>query len=158
MKKRDIFYNTGIGVLIIAIVVLVVFKFILPQKAKPDFWIKDYEKVTVMDLDGNELLLPSLFDKDGSTYFLIFDMSDCFSCISKGLEDLKSLKNAGKPCLAIVVHHMVDEVRGWSANYEFSPFFVIMRPAFYEHIKTPLTPVMVEFKNGGIESYRFLRP
>jgi hypothetical protein len=158
MTKKDMFYNIGIGVLVIAIMVLIVVKFIAPKNVNADVRIKDHEKITVMDLDGNQISLVDLFDKADTTYFFIFEMNDCFSCISKGLEDLKSLKKAGKPCMGIVVHHMVDEVKGWSANYDFSPFFVIKKPDFYEYIKTPVTPVMVEFKNGKVENYRFFRP
>ena len=159
MNKRDLFYNIAIAVAGIGIIPIIVFKFVIPQKPQQRiFGIKDYEKITVTDLNGNELKLRDLVPKDESTYCLLFEMTNCYSCIFEGIEDLKRLKSAGKPCIALVVHHLIDEVSGWSANHDFTPFFMLKKHDFYEHIHTPLMPVMIKIKNGKTESYRYITP
>jgi hypothetical protein len=159
MKKKEWIYNTAIGVVAICIMVVVVFKFVLPEKSRQGgFAVKEFEKITVKDLSGSELQLADLVSKDLSTYCFLFEMTNCYSCIFQGIEDLKKLKAAGKPCVALAVHHLVDEVAGWSANHDFSPFFMLEKHNFYEHIHTPVMPVMVKIKNGKVESFRYIRP
>lgn len=159
MNKRDLFYNIAIGVVIIGIIAIVIFKFVIPKEPQQGiFGIKEYEKITITDLNGAELKLKDLVAKDESTYCLLFEMTNCYSCIFKGIEDLKRLKSAGKTCIALVVHHLIDEVNGWSANHDFTPFFVLKKQDFYEHIHTPLMPVMIKIKNGNVESYRYITP
>lgn len=159
MKTTDRIYSIAIVVVILAIIGVVIYKFAVP--GKPDvgaFDIKEFEKMIVLDLDGSEVRLADLAAKDEITYCFIFELSNCYSCIFQGIEDLKRLKNAGKSCLGLAVHHMIDEISGWSANYDFSPFFMLKKENFYEHIRTPVMPVMVQIKNGKIVGFRYIRP
>lgn len=159
MKKKDWFYNAAISVVVIGIIAVFLIKFVLPDKSKQHgFTVKEFEKISVMDLSGNELQLSDLVSKDLSTFCFLFELSNCYSCIFQGIEDLKKLKAAGKPCVALAVHHLIDEVAGWSANHDFSPFFVLEKHNFYEHIHTPVMPVMIKIKNGKVESFRYIRP
>ena len=41
---------------------------------------------------------------------------------------------------------------------DFTSFFVLKKQDFYEHIHTPLMPVMIKIKNGNVESYRYITP
>jgi len=81
---------------------------------------------------------------------------DCFSCVYKGIEDLKSLKNTGKVCFGLVINNSIEEVKGWASNYESSPFFMIKKLDFFEHIKSVSTPVFVKIAKGKVESYRYI--
>jgi hypothetical protein len=159
MKKTDWFYNAAISAVAIGIIAVFVFKFVLPDKPQQDgFAVREFEKITVIDLSRNELQLADLVSKDLSTYCFLFEMTNCYSCIFQGIEDLKKLKAAGKPCVALAVHHLIDEVAGWSANYDFSPFFMLEKHNFYEHIHTPVMPVMIKIKNGKVETFRYIQP
>lgn len=159
MKKKDLFYNIAIGVVALAIVVVVLFKFILPGKpAQSGFAFNDLEKITVLDLSGNKLKLADLLSKDESTYVFILELTNCNSCIYQGMEDLMRLKEAGKPCFSIVSHHLIDEVSGWSTTQDFSPFYMLKKHDFYEHIHSPVMPVLAKIRNGKVESFRYIRP
>jgi len=158
MKKKDWFYFAAIGAVVIGIIAVIVFKFVLPGKSQlGGFAVKDLEKIAVMDLSGNKLQLSDLLSKDLSTYCFLFELTGCYSCIFRGIADLKQLKAAGKPCIALAVHHLIDEVAGWSANQDFSPFFMLEKHDFYEYIHTPVMPVMIKIKNGKVESFRYIR-
>ena len=100
----------------------------------------------------------NLISKDKTSYCLIFDMNDCYSCILKGIDDLKALKGSGMNGFGLAVHDSTDEVAGWSKNYGFSPFFVIKKFNFYNHVHTSITPVLVKFDKGVVENYRFILP
>jgi|GEM_PF-925617 len=159
MKKLDFFYNIAIVVLVIGIITVVIYKFAIPVKQPQDsFKIQEFEKVEIIDLSGNEIKLGQLMAKDGATYCIMFRINDCFSCVFDAIQDLKRLRDSGKACMGIIIHDLLDEVRGFTANYEFSPFFMIKRVDFYEFIKSPMTPVLVKFKNNKVESYRYFTP
>lgn len=159
MQKKDLYYNIAIGIVVLAIVVVILFKFILPGKStRGGFAINHFEKVTVLDLGGNQLKLADLVSKNESTYIFILELTNCNSCIYQGMEDLKKLKEAGKPCLSIVSHHLLDEVSGWSTTQDFSPFYMLHKHDFYEHIHSPVMPVLAKIRNGKVESFRYIRP
>ncbi|MCU0287447.1 MAG: hypothetical protein MUF15_13770, partial [Acidobacteria bacterium] len=102
MIKIERFYNFVIALLLVGIFVLVIFKFVLKQPQE-SFGIKDIDQISVNDLVGNIVPLAKCFSNNRDTYILIFDLKDCFSCIYRGLEELKSLKNAGKTCFGLIV-------------------------------------------------------
>jgi len=105
MKKKDWFYIAAIGAVVICIIAVIVYKFVLPGKNQLDgFAVRDFEKITVMDLSGNKLQLSDMVSKDSSTYCFLFELTGCYSCISRGIADLKQLKAAGKPYIALAVH------------------------------------------------------
>jgi hypothetical protein len=150
MKKSTLFYSILIVFLSICIVLVILFKFIL--KPGPGFNIEKRESIRVTDLNGKESGLFSLFNGKEDTYLLIFSFNDCSSCIYRGIEELKTIKKAGRTCIAIVVHDYYEEIKSWSANQDFSPFVVLKRIDFYEHIKTSSTPVLVKIRNGKIKN------
>lgn len=158
MKKLDRFYNIGIGILVIGIVVVVIFKFFLAKPPQESFDIKGINQILVTDLSGSEIKLSEFIAKDTATYFMLFRLDDCFSCIYLGLEDLKTLKKEGRPCFGLVVHDYIDEVSGWAAQYDFTPFLVLKKVDFIENIKSLSTPVFVKFADGKVESYRYITP
>jgi hypothetical protein len=157
MSKKQLFLNISIGVAILAVLVVVLIKFVLPGKSGVRYEFRDFEKIVLHDLNGKEIMLSSLVSKDESTYCFLFNMSDCFSCIVKGIEDLESLKNSGKRAIGLMVHDSVEEVKGWSSNYKFSPFYAIKRAVVYEHIIVPKLPVMLEIRDNSIENIRYIQ-
>jgi len=157
MKKESL-YNIGIGILLVAIAVVVVIRFILPEPPRNDFSISDIENLEIIDLNKNHAPLTRFLAKDEINYVLLFELTDCYTCLVKGLEDLKKLKSAGKNVIGLAVHDLVDEVDGWSAQYELSPILVLPKVEFYEHIATPMTPAIVVLKNNEVESVRYILP
>ncbi|MGE5344114.1 MAG: hypothetical protein ACM3SY_21825 [Candidatus Omnitrophota bacterium] len=158
MKKAQWLYGTAIGVLVIGIILVIIFRFILPPKNPNAVNIKEFEKVSVIDLNGEQVRLADLAKKDQITYCMIFELTNCFSCIQKGIDDLKTLKKEGKSCIALAVHELIDEVNGFSATVEFAPFFMLKKKDFYEYVTTAHLPVMIKLKNGEVESFRYITP
>jgi hypothetical protein len=158
MKKLEQFYSIGIGVLLMGIIALVLFKFVFVPQRQDTFRIEKIDTMPILDLDGNKLHLSDLLSKDTDTYFLIFNLNDCLGCIYKGLEELKNLDNAGKTCFGLVIDDYFQEVATWASHYEFSHFLVIKRVDFYEHIKSPITPVLVRFRNQEVDSWWYFTP
>ena len=68
---------------------------------------------------------------------------------------LNKLKKEGKECLGLVVHDSIEDVTGWSINFEFRPFFMMKTLDFFDHIKSPVTPVLIKIKDNEVENYRF---
>ena len=162
MKKtkveRERLINLVVGLLAAGIMVVVLFKFVINRNPRPPFGINDFEKILVTDLSGSEVKLSDLVSPDVTGYCLIFEIKDCPPCIYEGLQDLKKLKEAGKPCLALVVHDLINEVSGWAAVNDFSPIFMLRKVDFYEHFHSVLTPVVVKLKNGKVVSHRYITP
>ncbi len=156
MSKKNFYLNIAIIMMIIAIILLVVFKFVINDN-RNDVSL-DIEKTNLVDLNGNKIKLSQMLSNDKVTYCLIFDMNDCPSCILKGLNDLSELKKTGLKSMAIVVHNRIDEVSGWSSNYDYSPFYMLNRNKFYEYIHVQSTPVIIKIRNGKVENYRYIFP
>jgi len=68
------------------------------------------------------------------------------------------LRASGKACIRLIIHDRLDEVNGFTANYDYPAFFMITRVAFYDHIKSPITPVLVKIQNNKVENYRYFTP
>ena len=159
MKSKDLIFSLGIVVLLIAVVVVVVFKFVLnPGRHDAAFRIDSLENLVLIDMNNNSIKFPDLLDKNKETYCLIFEMTNCYSCIYFGIEDLKKLRKAGNDSMAIVVDDRLYEVAGWSEKQEFSPIFMLKKIDFYDHIQSSLLPVLVKIKDGEVKSYRYITP
>ncbi len=160
MTKQDWLINTGIVIVLAAIIVVVAVKYIIPKSTPPGpgaVSIKEIDKIQLSDLNGNEMTLDNLLDKKGLTYCMLFDLEGCYSCIYRGLEDLKRLKASGQYCIAILVHDRIDEAQGWSTTQTFSPFYVLKKAAFYQYINTPMIPVILKIENGKVNGYTFIK-
>lgn len=156
MKKSDLFFSIGAGILALAIILVVVFKFLVTPKPKETFDIQDIEQIKVTDFNGDEINLTLFLEKSEVTYMLIFQLNDCYSCVYRGLTDLKALQKEGKQCLALVVHDNMEDVQGWSAHEDFSPFLMLKRTDFLEYVNCPHTPVFLKIAKGKIKSYRYI--
>ena len=159
MKNRNLLYNIGIVVVLIAISLVVYYRFLATKPtAKSDVAIKKIETLTVIDTSGTEIKFSRLLGKGESTYLFLFEMDDCYSCIYKGMRDLVQLKKDGKNTAALVIHELIDEVDGWSAKQDYAPFFMIKKTTFYDHISISITPVIMKIADGKVESFRYIKP
>ena len=155
MTKKDIYYTIAFGIIGAAIIFVVIFKFVINRKPEIPFAINKLDNITLTDFDGNELKLKQLISSASETYCLIFGLKDCHGCIFDGVEVLNKLKKEGKECLGLVVHDSIEDVTGWSINFEFRPFFMMKTLDFFDHIKSPVTPVLIKIKDNEVENYRF---
>jgi len=157
MKRSERFFNIGIPVLAIGIIALLIVKFALNKKPQ-DFSIKDPAGISVLDLKGTIVSLSSLFDDEKGTYCLLFELTNCNTCIVKGLSDLIQLEKAGERCIAIVIHDLPEEVAGWSKFQEFSSFYILKKIDFFNYIQSALLPVFFKINAGKVEMFRFITP
>lgn len=158
MKRYNILLNIGIGILSAAIIAVVIFKFVINRKSSIPFTINEIEKTEIFDLNGNELKLASLISQNSNAYVLIFNLKDCHSCVADGIDILGKLSKEGRQCLGIAIHDQIEDIDGWSINFDFRPFYMIKTVDFLDHIKCPITPILLEFKNQKVESYSYLLP
>ena len=154
--KRERFYSTAIVILSLVILIVVYMKFFHNAPDRP-VDIKNIRAIKVYDGSGTLIGLSDILEEE-KNYCLLFDLNDCYSCIAKGISDLKSLKKSGKPCFGLVVHNLSDEVSGWSTQQGFSPFFMLKKTSFYEHIRSPATPVMITIKDEKVIAFRYITP
>jgi hypothetical protein len=154
MKTRDFLLNTAIITLILAVIVVVIFKFFIKPTPQESFKFNDIEQLTVQDLSANPIKLVDILDENKETYVLLLELRDCGSCIYAGIEDMIRLKKAGNPAIIIPVHERVDEIVGWSGSYDFSPFYMMKTAMFYQQIKCATLPVIVKIKNRKVTGYR----
>ena len=158
-NKKNILLNTSLVIIGIVFVTLVYFKlFKTHQPQMAQLRIDRFEELTLMDLSKDSLKLTEILNDNDTHYILILEMSNCSTCIYKGLDTMTALKKAGKACMVIVVHDLIDEVAGWSATTDFSPFYMMTGVDFYEHIRTPLMPAIVTIKNKSIINTRYITP
>jgi hypothetical protein len=158
MDKKNLFLNIAITVAAVLVILVALFKFILPNKPASSFQLNNPEQIEVQDFMENKLPLSGVIDKEKLTYIFIFEITDCGTCLFKGMEDMMRLKKAGNPCLAIAVHDLLDELRGWSAHYEFTPFYMLKKTDFYQHIQAAGTPVIAKIKHKKVVGYRYIVP
>ncbi|MCP4214118.1 MAG: hypothetical protein GY765_05655, partial [bacterium] len=128
------------------------------ENTSDKFRIDDLGNLPLHHLQGDTLKLGDALDSDKPTYCFIFQLKDCASCIFKGLDDLVQLKKQGSSCIAIALHDYVEEVEGWSAHRDFSPFYVLKRADFYAQVHSMMLPVFVKFQDGKVKSFRFITP
>ena len=155
MKNTDLFSNVAIGVLIITIIIVGIFKFVLKNDST-DFDINDIKEVVIKNMDGEDINLSELINSNFDTYMLILEINNCPPCVFKGIEDLKSLKKAGKVCFVIVVHEWLEEVKGWRQNYEFSPFYILSKNEFYDSFNVAHLPAIIKIEDGKIRNVRYI--
>lgn len=158
MKNRNLFYNISILIVILAIIVIVLFKFILNHNVEKAFDIKNYDQIHLVDFSGKEVNLSDILCKHKSLYFLIFGLNSCYSCVSEGLIDLKDLSKSGNFCIAIAVHDNINELKGWAKYEDFSPFYMLSKENFYKSIKCQLLPAVVKIDDKVIKNHRFITP
>lgn len=155
MKKTDLFSNIAIGILIVAIIIIGVYKFVL-KKDSTDFDVEDIREVVIKDMEGEEVNISELLNSNFDTYMLILEINNCAPCVYKGIEDLTNLKKAGNFCFAIIVHDWLEDVKGWRQNYEFSPFYILSRNAFYDSFNLSLLPAIIKIKGGKVKNVRYI--
>ncbi len=157
MKKSERLYNLVMVVLSVGIVFVLIYKFLLKGPGtgeRPK--IENPHEITVMKLDGTVIRFSELIGETHECYCLFFELTNCQSCIYKGIFELENLEKKGKNCFAIAIHDWLEEIKGWSQHYELKNFSVIKKVDFYEHIHAPYLPIIVKFHNGRLSSYKYV--
>lgn len=155
MKKTiDIIFNVSIGILIIAVFILLYFKFF--KKNENAFDIKNIDDIYVYSTDNQKINLSNIMKETKENYIIFLEVSGCPSCIHNGFLEAQGLKEAGEKSLIIVIYDWFNEWKNWTQNYEFSPIYMIKKETYFKHIFSPFLPVLVKFKNGKVKNYKYI--
>jgi hypothetical protein len=156
---KDKIYTILILVLSIAIVFVLLYKFVIKRPLVIEGpKIENPEKITALRLDGSEVNLFGLISEKDECYCLLFELDNCQSCIYKGIVELETLEKEGKNCLGIAIHDWFEEIKGWSQHYKLKTFVVLKKVRYYEYIHSPHLPIIIKFKEGKINSYKYISP
>ena len=151
-------YNVVVAFLVGALVTALVVRLAGNVDGDPGVAIHNAREMVLSDLDGNQVFFQDLVSPKGETYCLFFGLNQCYSCIFRGLEDLKRLQQQEKNCFAVAVHDSIEDVRGWLTHESFHPVYVLCRDAFLRHVTSRGMPVIVHLEDGRIRHSRFPAP
>ncbi len=158
INKKDLFLDILLGAAAIGIILLGVSKFMLKTKSNSSVMVNEIEKINILGIDGKEKRFTELLKEDTDTYCMIFDLTDCATCIYKGIADLQALKKEKIPCVAIAVHDSIDDVKGYAGIHDFNPFFMMRKKDFYKYVSVLQLPVIIRFNGTDIKSFRYILP
>jgi len=151
---KDGIYNLLIILLSLGVITVALFKFILT--AEPGIVrVEDVDHIRLRDTSENTLKLNPLLNGELDNYILLFEMDNCGSCITKGLNELEFFREKGKNCLAIMIHDRPVELAGWADNYEFHPIYFISRSGFYEYFNCQQLPVLFAISGDQVRIIRY---
>jgi len=156
LNKKDLFLNILLGAVAVSLILLSVSKFLLKTKSNSPEMMKEIEKISVVGIDGREKKLTQLLKEDTDTYCMIFGLTDCATCIYKGIGDLQALEKKKNRCIAIAVHDSLDDVKGFAGTYTFGHFFMMSKPDFYKHVAVQHLPVIIRFDGARIKSFFYI--
>ncbi|MBN1196091.1 MAG: hypothetical protein JXA62_01640 [Candidatus Aminicenantes bacterium] len=120
--------------------------------------IQNAREMILSDLDGNRFCFLDLVSSGSETCCLFFGLNQCYSCIFRGMEDLKLLQQQEKNCFAVAVHDNTKDVRGWLTHESFHPVFVMSRHAFLRHVSCRLLPVIVHMEKSRVTHCAYPAP
>lgn len=133
----------------------VIFKLIVKSHNSADFNIR-MEEIKITNMEGGSEDLIDLAAEKSETYILIMRLNDCYSCVAKGIEDIKSLYSSGYGYVVIAAHDSLDEVRGFAGIFSDVKFYQLSVADLYQSIRSPMLPVMAKVKNGRVVGHRFI--
>lgn len=146
-------------ILALAIVFILFVKFNpLEKNNKFSVSIDNIESVKVMDLHSESIKLIDAMNSSEETFCMIFELTNCFSCIVNGIEDVKSLREMGNASIIILVHDNFEDFNGWSISKNINFAYLMNKSDFYKHINVPTLPVILKFKENKLRSFRFITP
>lgn len=156
-KNTEFYFRMTIVILLIAIIVVFAMRFLYKKEHKPEaVSFINPQKTILLSLDNKTVTLEHLLKNSNVLYLAIFDFSGCYSCTGRALDDLRSLKKEKKDCIAITIHDNFNDFKEWAQMENFNPIYMVKKNIFYEFIKTPYVPVIIELKKGKIEFIRFI--
>ncbi len=109
MNKEKLM-NILIFILAIALVIVLIYGFKIIKEKDSICELEQFKNISLINFDGDRYNAGGLFKEDN--YFLIFNITDCPSCIEKGVEDLKYFQKEGKNCFGLIVYDRPKEIRG----------------------------------------------
>lgn len=112
--------------------------------------IQNASELVLSNLEGSRIFFQDLVSSRGETCYLFFRLNQCYSCIFRGMEDLKLLQQQNKNCFAVAVHDNIKDVRGWLTHESFHPVYVMSRDAFLRHVTCRSLPVIVRMAKSRV--------
>lgn len=159
MMPRERLLDFVIIILALAIVFILFLKFNpLEKKNKFSVSIDNIESVKVMDLHSESIKLIDAMNSSEETFCMIFELTNCFSCILKGLEDIKNLRTNGNESIIILVHDNFEDFKGWTISKNINFAYLMKKSDFYNHLNIPTLPAILKFKENKLRSFRFITP
>jgi len=159
MITRERLLDIGIIILALVIILILFVKFNpLEKKKKLSVSIDNIELLNVIDLNSNSIRLVDIMRSSEETYCMLFELTSCHSCILQGIEDIKSLREAGNESIIILVHDYFEDFKGWSISKNINFSYLMKKSDFYKHINIPALPVILKFKENQLRSFKFITP
>ena len=155
-SKKDLLINVIIIVLVILLTIIVLYKFVLNSNNETFVKIENLNQIIFKDFNEKTNTMKSLLSDKCDNYFLIFEINDCGSCISKGIENLKYFKDRGQNTVAIIIYDRPSELLGWAKNYSFKKFITISKKDFYNYFNCQYLPVFFNISKNRIKSIKYI--
>ena len=163
LLKRKLSLIINLLIMCVAITIIVLLILLLFRKEQQHVKIGDLAMVELSFFDNktntleNETnSLEEIIAANMESMVLFLEITDCGSCISKGLRELKKLRKAGKACFVVIIYDWIDELKNWTVNYDIDSIFTVRKDNFNSHIYTPILPVLVRFREYTVHSYKFI--
>lgn len=147
------------AMLIIASAVLVgliIFK-LMRKENLPSDWMKILH-VPIISMEMNSLILDQELSGHDESLVLILELSNCPSCISRGINEVREARKIGKHAIILVSHPWIEEWASWTQNYKSDPVFMVKKDDLSSLVSFPYLPIMLNMKKGQIVSYRLITP
>ncbi len=154
---KDKLLNIFIFILIIIFFILLLYKAGVIKKENK---ILDWEKlisIEFLDMEGNKIKART-FLENKENYILVFNITDCSLCITKGIEELKYFEKKGKNSFGIIIYDRPEEIKGWSSNYSFNRFYIITKEKYYKIFMNKYTPVLIYLYKNRVKWYKYITP
>ena len=157
IKISENLVNYLLVVFSIVLIIVVLFKFVI-KKGNPSNFSMDVAAITITSLDRAQIKLIDLVKNKSDTYILVFKLNDCYSCIAKGIEDIQNLHTSGHEYVSIVIHDSLYDIQGFAETFPKVVFYQMTTADQYEHIRSPIFPVVVKLKNDKVVTYKYVTP
>jgi len=158
MKLNSRFFNMGISILCVMIILIAFLRFGLPNKKTIPLTIEEIDEIECTNLNSETIKLVDLLQKSNEVYLLLFEQTNCYSCVYEGIEDIKSIQAAGNEGFAVLINDYFENVKGWSASQNISFVYQLKKSDFYKHIHVAYLPVLIKFKHKQIRNFRYIIP
>lgn len=152
--NNDRFFKVMVTLLIIAILATLAYR--LTRKPGDRVTIPSMERFEVVDPQGQAVPFLSEVGDHAEMYCFVMTLSNCERCIYNGMTDIEAMKAAGKQVMVLVVNDWPQEVQGWSVHYAGTPVYSVSVASFYAAVQTPYLPVILTFKQGRLDGWRFI--
>jgi hypothetical protein len=148
-----------IGDVVLVILCLVMAGWIILGNKKNTSPPADWEKVlgvSIVSRDRSGMTLKKELLSNDITYVLIMELSNCPSCIDKGILEIRELQKRGKKGIILVSHQWIEEWLSWVINYEQDPMYFTNKEDLESIVMFPYLPIILRIKEGRINSFKYI--